>query len=69
MRRLLLEFKRFKKKKNRFYSRNGWDQNDWLKEFPSKEDLDKYFPDTPVVLNRIDGHAIIVNSKSFGFSQ
>jgi predicted amidohydrolase YtcJ len=34
-----------------------------LKELPSKEDLDKYFPDTPVVLNRIDGHAIVVNSK------
>jgi predicted amidohydrolase YtcJ len=25
--------------------------------------LDKYFPDVPVVLNRVDGHAIIVNSK------
>jgi predicted amidohydrolase YtcJ len=24
--------------------------------------LDKYFPNIPVVLNRVDGHAIIVNS-------
>jgi predicted amidohydrolase YtcJ len=38
---------------------NGWDQNDWaVKEFPSK-DFDKYFPNTPVVLNRIDGHTIV----------
>ena len=53
-----------KVKKTDFIVGNGWDQNDWaVKEFPSKEDLDKYFPNTPVVLNRIDGHAIIVNSK------
>jgi predicted amidohydrolase YtcJ len=34
---------------------NGWDQNDWeVKEFPSKAILDKYFPNIPVVLNRVD---------------
>jgi predicted amidohydrolase YtcJ len=43
---------------------NGWDQNDWeVKEFPSKAILDKYFPNIPVVLNRVDNHAIVVNSK------
>jgi len=43
----------------------GWDQNDWeLKEFPSKEKLDSLFPNTPVALKRIDGHAYIVNSKA-----
>lgn len=53
-----------KEKKSNFIVGNGWDQNDWsVKEFPSKAILDKYFPDTPVVLNRVDGHAIIVNSK------
>ncbi len=53
-----------KVKKASFIVGNGWDQNDWkVKEFPSKAILDKYFPDTPVVLNRVDGHAIIVNSK------
>jgi predicted amidohydrolase YtcJ len=31
--------------------------------FPSKAILDKYFPNIPVVLNRVDGHAIVVNSK------
>ncbi|WP_421809926.1 amidohydrolase [Flagellimonas sp.] len=43
----------------------GWDQNDWeVKEFPTKDKLDEIFPDTPVVLSRIDGHAILVNQKA-----
>ncbi len=43
----------------------GWDQNDWpVKEFPSKEALDKLFPNTPVLLTRIDGHAAIANQKA-----
>jgi len=41
----------------------GWDQNDWeVKEFPDKSMLDKHFPDTPVLLRRIDGHAAWANS-------
>ena len=43
----------------------GWDQNDWeVKEFPTNEKLDELFPDRPVVLTRIDGHACIANSKA-----
>ena len=43
----------------------GWDQNKWeIKEFPTKEKLDSLFPDTPVALRRIDGHALLVNSKA-----
>ena len=43
----------------------GWDQNDWeVKEFPTKKELDFIFPNTPVSLTRIDGHAMIVNSKA-----
>ena len=43
----------------------GWDQNDWsVKRFPSKEILDKNFPDQPVYLTRVDGHAAWVNSKA-----
>jgi len=43
----------------------GWDQNDWeTKEFPTKDTLDLLFPDVPVALTRIDGHAMIVNQSA-----
>ena len=36
----------------------GWDQNDWPETvFPDRADLDAEFPDRPVWLRRIDGHA------------
>jgi predicted amidohydrolase YtcJ len=44
---------------------NGWDQNDWdNKAFPTNEKLTALFPDRPVFLNRIDGHAAIANQKA-----
>jgi len=43
----------------------GWDQNLWEgQEFPSREKLDELFPDKPVLLSRIDGHAALVNQKA-----
>lgn len=43
----------------------GWDQNNWSdKEFPTKTQLDAAFPNTPVALQRVDGHALLVNSKA-----
>ncbi|MDB5240373.1 MAG: amidohydrolase [Spirosoma sp.] len=43
----------------------GWDQNDWVgKAFPTKEKLDAAFPNVPVALTRVDGHALLVNSKA-----
>lgn len=40
----------------------GWDQNDWaIKEFPDKKMLDSLFPNRPVFLKRIDGHAALLN--------
>lgn len=43
----------------------GWDQNDWVnKEFPDKAVLDSLFPNRPVFLKRIDGHAALVNQKA-----
>lgn len=43
----------------------GWDQNDWAKkEFPDKEKLDSLFPNNPVVLKRIDGHAVLANQQA-----
>lgn len=41
----------------------GWDQNDWKnKEYPTNEKLDSLFPDKPVFMMRIDGHAALCNS-------
>jgi predicted amidohydrolase YtcJ len=63
---IITRLKAFQKDKNpTFIVGNGWDQNDWkVKKYPTKADLDAVFPDIPVVLNRVDGHAIIVNSKA-----
>ncbi len=44
---------------------HGWDQNLWpSQEFPDKNQLDRVFPDKPVLLTRIDGHAAIANSEA-----
>ncbi|WP_036134663.1 amidohydrolase [Luteimonas mephitis] len=44
---------------------NGWDQNDWPeKAFPTAADLDAAFPDRPVWLERVDGHAGWANSAA-----
>ena len=43
----------------------GWDQNLWPdKQFPSAADLDQAFPDRPVFLERIDGHASWANTAA-----
>jgi predicted amidohydrolase YtcJ len=47
----------------------GWDQNDWvIKEFPTKDRLDSLFRNKPVILKRIDGHAILCNQKALDMS-
>ncbi|MFK7001299.1 amidohydrolase [Flavobacterium oreochromis] len=54
-----------KEKKLQFITGRGWDQNDWdIKEFPTKKELDELFPTIPVVLTRIDGHALLANAKA-----
>jgi len=56
--------------KRDFIIGRGWDQNDWeVKEFPTNEVLDSLFPDIPVALQRIDGHASIVNSMVLDFAK
>lgn len=43
----------------------GWDQNLWkYKNFPDNVLIDSMFPDVPVVLTRIDGHAVLAGSKA-----
>ena len=56
----------FQKEKNADYIMGrGWDQNDWEdKVFPKKAKLDELFPDTPIALTRVDGHAILVNQAA-----
>jgi len=46
----------------------GWDHTNWGQEFPTKEDLDSAFPDVPVYLRRVDGHACWVNSEALRIS-
>ena len=54
-----------KNKKLKAIVGRGWDQNDWEeKTFPNKTILDELFPETPVALRRIDGHALLVNQKA-----
>lgn len=43
----------------------GWNQTQWpINVFPSAKSLDKVFPDQPVWLKRVDGHAGWANSKA-----
>ena len=61
----------FQKRTNsKYITGRGWDQNDWLnKEFPTKDLLDERFPNTPVVLSRIDGHAVICNQAALNLGK
>jgi len=61
----------FQKEKNSdFVFGRGWDQNDWkVKEYPTKDRLDKLFPKTPIAVKRIDGHAMLVNQAALDLAE
>jgi len=43
----------------------GWDQNKFPgKAFPDNKKLNELFPTTPVVLERVDGHALLANARA-----
>jgi predicted amidohydrolase YtcJ len=43
----------------------GWDQNKFPgKAFPDNALLNQLFPSTPVVLGRVDGHALLANARA-----
>ena len=43
----------------------GWNQESWTeKRFPTTADLDAVVSDRPVVLERVDGHAVVANSAA-----
>lgn len=47
----------------------GWDQNSWPgKEFPDNTALNTLFPNTPALLQRVDGHAAIANAKALSLA-
>jgi hypothetical protein len=47
----------------------GWDQNDWeVKTYPDNAALNRLFPDIPVLLKRVDGHAAIANEQALQLS-
>jgi predicted amidohydrolase YtcJ len=53
-----------------FLTGRGWDQNDWaVKNFPTNDELNSLFPDIPVLLKRVDGHAAIANNKALELAQ
>ncbi len=56
----------FQNKNNLKYIKGtGWDQNDWEeKKFPNNNLLNVLYPDIPIVLTRIDGHAILCNQSA-----
>jgi predicted amidohydrolase YtcJ len=55
--------------KNGWIMGRGWNQVLWPnQQFPSKASLDEAFPDTPVMLTRVDGHADWVNSKALALA-
>ena len=60
----------FQKEKNlSFITGRGWDQNDWeVKKLPNKDKLDSVFPDTPVAIRRVDGHAMLVNQAAINLT-
>ena len=53
----------YKKSSPEWILGNGWDQNLW-KSYPDLASLDKAYPNTPVFLKRIDGHAAWINTKA-----
>ncbi|PHR93402.1 MAG: amidohydrolase [Robiginitomaculum sp.] len=47
----------------------GWIETHWPENrFPTRQDLDEVAPDHPVILNRADGHASVVNTKALEMS-
>jgi hypothetical protein len=56
---------RSKKEDTRWLIGRGWNQVLWpTKAFPNKASLDSAIKDRPVVLSRVDGHAVWVNSAA-----
>lgn len=54
-----------KTNKNSWIVGRGWNEENWdKKEIDFVGELDRYFPNIPVYLKRVDGHSAILNSKA-----
>jgi predicted amidohydrolase YtcJ len=43
----------------------GWDHTRWTNQsYPNKKMLDSIFPETPILIRRVDGHAALANQKA-----
>ena len=60
---MLLKLEKFQSKNELdFLTGRGWDQSLWDdNELPTNELLNERFPDIPVALTRVDGHAMLIN--------
>jgi hypothetical protein len=60
---LLLRVEKYQSRFHRkFIYGRGWDQSLWTNDsFPNNKKLNTLFPNIPVCLSRIDGHAVLVN--------
>ena len=48
---------------------NGdWDHENWGGELPRKDWIDALTPDNPVLVNRLDGHMVLANSKALSLA-
>ena len=53
----------------RFIVGRGWDQNRWpVKRFPEHAALSAAVPDHPVLLTRVDGHAVLANARALALA-
>lgn len=51
--------------KGEWLTGRGWDQNDWpVQEFPHHAALSAAVPNRPVLLTRVDGHALLANAAA-----
>ncbi len=59
---VLLRIERYQSKHKRpFIIGRGWDQSLWGDQMPNNNRLNELYPDIPVCLFRIDGHALLAN--------
>lgn len=66
MEEILVKTEKYADKSNRkFIVGHGWDQSMWGNDIlPTNEKLNELFPDIPVCLYRVDGHAILANQAA-----